>query len=80
MYLFIQSCSRGALEKWKQNLGCQATYQKLIEVFESAGYQGYAEFVRNINFDECLRKLKLLILCICMSHSLAGFLDHYHCI
>ena len=33
---------------WKERLGSQATYQKLINVFESAGYLAYAEIVRNI--------------------------------
>ena len=37
---------RAALQKWKQKRGSSATYGKLINVFEQAGYQGYAEMVR----------------------------------
>lgn len=33
---------------WKQKLGSHATYRKLINAFESAGYNAYAEIVRNI--------------------------------
>ena len=33
---------------WKEKLGARATYQKLINAFENAGYRAYAEFVRNI--------------------------------
>ena len=33
---------------WKQRLGSNATYQRLIDVFERAGYCTYAEIVRNI--------------------------------
>ena len=36
------------MEKWKQTLGQEATYSKLIGVFEHAGYKGYAETVRKI--------------------------------
>lgn len=36
------------MEKWKQKLGLNATYNKLINVFECIGYQGYANIVRNI--------------------------------
>ena len=32
---------------WKQRLGSDATYQKLINVFECAGYRTYADIVRN---------------------------------
>ena len=39
---------RAALEKWKQKLGSSATYSNLSGVFERAGYQGYAEVVRNV--------------------------------
>ena len=38
---------RAALQIWKRRLGSDATYQKLINVFESAGYRTYAEIVRN---------------------------------
>ena len=33
---------------WKEKLGSHATYQKLINAFESAGYHAYAETVRSI--------------------------------
>ena len=39
---------REALQMWKQRLGSEATYQKLIDVFERASYHTYAEIVRNI--------------------------------
>ena len=37
-----------ALETWKQRKGNAATYAKLIQVFEEAGFQGYADSVRKI--------------------------------
>ena len=47
---------------WKQKLGSSGTYNKLIEVFEHAGYKGYADSIRKIvldihetNNDECLQ-------------------------
>lgn len=45
---FVLFPRRAALEKWKQRLGSKATYNKLIGVFECAGYQGYADTVRQI--------------------------------
>ena len=36
---------------WKQRLGSDATYQKLINIFERAGHHTYAEVVRNIACD-----------------------------
>ena len=36
------------MEKWKQALGLEATYSKLIDVFEHADYRGYADTVRKI--------------------------------
>ena len=36
------------METWKQKLGSNATYNNLIGVFERAGYQGYADTVRDI--------------------------------
>ena len=33
---------------WKQKLGSSATYNKLIRVFEHAGYKNYADNVRKI--------------------------------
>ena len=35
--------------KWKQKLGSSATYSNLIGLFERAGYQNYADTVRNIH-------------------------------
>ena len=42
---------REALLIWKQKLGSAATYRKLINIFECAGYCTYAEIVRNIICD-----------------------------
>ena len=39
---------RAALHLWKQKLGSRATYQELINIFERAGYNSYADVVRNI--------------------------------
>ena len=39
---------RAALEKWKQNLGANATYNNLIGVFECAGYHRHADTVRKL--------------------------------
>ena len=36
------------MENWKQSLGPNATYNKLISVFERAGYQLYANTVGEI--------------------------------
>ena len=36
------------MEKWKQNLGPDATYDNLIKVFEQAGYKVYAEVVKDL--------------------------------
>ena len=36
------------MEKWKQRLGAEATYRRLIGVFESANYRGYADKVRSV--------------------------------
>ena len=33
---------------WKQRLGSDGTYQKLIDIFEHAGYDSYADVVRKI--------------------------------
>lgn len=42
-------CSRReALLLWKQRHGSKATYKKLISAFEDAGFQDYADAVRNI--------------------------------
>ena len=40
-----------ALEKWKQKLGSEATYSKLIAVFERACCLKYADTVRKIVVD-----------------------------
>ena len=37
---------------WKQKLGLEATYRRLINVFERAGFQNYAEIVRSIVCEE----------------------------
>ena len=37
---------REALKIWKQRSGSSATYKKLINIFERAGYCDYAEIVR----------------------------------
>lgn len=37
---------------WKQKLGDGATYLNLITAFERAGYQGYADFVKNLDLCE----------------------------
>ena len=39
---------REALKLWKQKLGSDATYNKLIRVFEHAGYKRYAENIGRI--------------------------------
>ena len=36
------------MEKWKQKLGSNATYNNLIGVFERAGYKSYADTVRDL--------------------------------
>lgn len=33
---------------WKQSLGSKATYNRLIELFVAAGYEGYADTVRKL--------------------------------
>ena len=48
---------RAALDKWKEKLGSSATYDNLMGVFEQAGYQDYADTIKNIDeendFDAC---------------------------
>ena len=46
--VFNQSHRREALYTWKRRLGSEATYQKLIDIFECAGHHICAELVRNI--------------------------------
>jgi hypothetical protein len=36
------------LQKWKQNLGPDATYNNLIKVFKQAGYETFANFVEDL--------------------------------
>ena len=48
LYLASLNCRRAALEKWKQLNGVKATYSNLISVFERAGYQSYANKVKEI--------------------------------
>ena len=45
---FSISIRRAALEKWKQKFGCDATYDKLIHVFENAQYKDLADFARKM--------------------------------
>ena len=40
---------REALNIWKRKLGSSGTYNKLIEIFERAGYESYADSVRRID-------------------------------
>ena len=46
MYTVLNFTRKAALLIWKQRLGSTATYQKLIDIFEHAGYCSYAENVR----------------------------------
>ena len=39
---------REALYIWKQRNGSRATYNRLINIFEQAGYRSYADEVRRI--------------------------------
>ena len=39
---------REALYIWKRRLGSEATYRRLMNVFEQAGFQNHAEIVRSI--------------------------------
>lgn len=48
MFNCVNLHRRAALEKWKQINGSDATYNNLIKVFKEAGYQAYADFVRNL--------------------------------
>ena len=38
--------------EWKQKLGVRATYRKLVDVFERAGYKHYADHVKRIAADD----------------------------
>ena len=46
---FSASYRRAALFKWKKKNGSKATYESLTNSFERAGYQLFAELVRNRN-------------------------------
>ena len=46
--MYAQSYRREALYIWKQRLGSDATYQRLINVFEQSDFQNCAEIVRSI--------------------------------
>ena len=36
------------MQKWKEKLGSEATYKKLIKIFKHAGYELYADVVRSL--------------------------------
>ena len=40
------SLRRAALELWKQRHGSDATYNNLIEVFETTGHRDIADFIK----------------------------------
>ena len=48
MHTSIYSYRREALYIWKRRLGSEATYQRLMNVFERADFQNYAEIIRSI--------------------------------
>ena len=48
----MKSYRREALYIWKRKLGSEATYQRLINVFEQADFKNYTEFIRNILCEE----------------------------
>ena len=45
---FLGIFRREALYIWKRKLGSDATYQRLINVFEQADFQNFAEMIRSI--------------------------------
>ena len=45
MFFFIR---RAVLLLWKQRNGSKATYNRLISIFEQAGYKGYADNIRRL--------------------------------
>ena len=51
---------REALNMWKRRLGSSGTYNKLIEVFERAGYKNYADSVIRI-MSESLGEIEMSI-------------------
>ena len=36
------------MQKWKEKQGSEATYKKLIKIFEHAGYKLYADFIKSL--------------------------------
>ena len=46
---------------WKRKLGSGGTYNKLIKVFESAGYKSYADSVRSLLENESVGKLTISV-------------------
>ena len=46
-FSFLYSYRREALYIWKRKLGSEATYQRLINIFERSDFHNYAEIVRN---------------------------------
>ena len=51
---------REALKMWKRKLGSSGTYNKLIEVFERAGYKSYADNVVKV-MSESLGEIEMSI-------------------
>ena len=51
----LTSCNpiyrREAFHIWKERLGSEATYRKLIDIFEHAGYRNYADLVKSLICD-----------------------------
>ena len=46
---------------WKERKGNQATYNNLIRIFEDAGHQQCADFIRhNLTFGKCRSSLILM--------------------
>ena len=63
MILFVSLTSRReALHIWKRRLGSSGTYNKLIKIFESAGYRSYADSVRCLLENESVGKLTTAML------------------
>ena len=70
LYLILGTCTckiilslnsrREALKMWKRKLGSSGTYNKLIEVFERAGYKSYADNVVKV-MSESLGEIEMSI-------------------
>ena len=54
---------RDALESWKQRAGSDATYGKLIKVFECAGHKDYADHVRKLCYEKKDARYELKFCC-----------------